>query len=860
MSNLSRPSDSRYASLDTLDVDRDTKCGIGRFTPSCLQFLANPKVFLLFLVPTMLLKTSVFAYTGGVLTTLEKEFQLSSTESGFLSVIDDITSVIFVLFVSFLGHNAHRPRWISSGTLLTGIGIFICAFPHFSKDVTDLSKLNGNFSIPDYCFLRNINHANFDPSKIPGFDPSIFSGFDPSKLPTGFDPSKLPEGFDPSKLPEGFDPSKLPEGFDPSKLPEGFDPSKLPTDFDVSQLPQGTDSPGTPDTFKSTTTFNPFDPLNPKGGVDPSKLQNNTENGVNIRPGKQNNMSSIPFFPGGLPFASNGSLSLFNDCDNKGTGFGSTTWLIIGFILQGIGGAILIPISLTYIDDSVPTHQTVFYIALIFVGISLGPISGYMFTALSLSLFVDFDRVDSKDIPDLNMYDPRWIGAWWLGYLIIGTVIIILSIPLFLFPKKMPARFKVDLSAKKESEADVEFLQTIRSSRENTNKGVLNIIKSFFQAMKRLITNPSLISFCLGASAELAIVSIFVAFIIKYVITQFGVTPVTGTIIVGSVIAPCNTLGNLFAGTFCRKFKLGTKKTSLFLICGVSIGLCLFPVLMFVGCNNPNVAGFTTPFGQASNQMKVNGSRYQTTKLTNGTAVLPGLKSACNADCFCSAQMFLPVCGSDGVTYTSACHAGCSQKSGSKKFNPFDSDTIYTGCTCISDPDSKDGYGRAVSGRCSFDCSTLPMYVILTAILMISSSLLPSPSSSIMLRIVADEDRSVALGFQQLSTKVIGYFPAPIYFGAIINSVCLLWQTTCGDEGACLMYDIEKYRYFYFSLLIGLKMISLAMFTILYCTLKAEVDGNYKHVNPEQPGSPLSAFNGEASTQPKNDHEEDETI
>ena len=33
--------------------------------------------------------------------------------------------------------------------------------------------------------------------------------------------------------------------------------------------------------------------------------------------------------------------------------------------------------------------------------------------------------------------DPNYIGAWWLGFLIIGLVIMVALIPLFFFPKHM---------------------------------------------------------------------------------------------------------------------------------------------------------------------------------------------------------------------------------------------------------------------------------------------------------------------------------------------------------------------------------------------------------------------------------------
>lgn len=43
-----------------------------------------------------------------------------------------------------------------------------------------------------------------------------------------------------------------------------------------------------------------------------------------------------------------------------------------------------------------------------------------------------------------------------------------------------------------------------------------------------------------------------------------------------------------------------------------------------------------------------------------------------------------------------------------------------------------------------------------------------------------------------------GYIPAPIIFGSIIDTACLLWRENCGGStGVCLLYDIEQFRYKY---------------------------------------------------------------
>lgn len=98
---------------------------------------------------------------------------------------------------------------------------------------------------------------------------------------------------------------------------------------------------------------------------------------------------------------------------------------------SGIGQTAVATLGIPYIDDNVASKQSPMYMA-ITIGVRiLGPASGFIVGSFCTRWYVNFSN------PGFDASDPRWIGAWWLGPVGIGTLMLLSSIAMFSFPKQL---------------------------------------------------------------------------------------------------------------------------------------------------------------------------------------------------------------------------------------------------------------------------------------------------------------------------------------------------------------------------------------------------------------------------------------
>ncbi|XP_074182051.1 solute carrier organic anion transporter family member 1B3 isoform X3 [Rhinolophus sinicus] len=116
----------------------------------------------------------------------------------------------------------------------------------------------------------------------------------------------------------------------------------------------------------------------------------------------------------------------------------SYTWVyvLMGNMLRGIGETPIQPLGISYLDDFAEEGDSSLYLGSLYAIAMLGPILGFMLSSVSAKMYVDVGYVDPNTIR-ISPKDSRWVGAWWLGFLLAGLLSIISSIPFFFLPKNL---------------------------------------------------------------------------------------------------------------------------------------------------------------------------------------------------------------------------------------------------------------------------------------------------------------------------------------------------------------------------------------------------------------------------------------
>ncbi|XP_035215736.1 solute carrier organic anion transporter family member 74D-like, partial [Stegodyphus dumicola] len=320
----------------------------------------------------------------------------------------------------------------------------------------------------------------------------------------------------------------------------------------------------------------------------------------------------------------------FCESDDRPPTMAAVLFLFLGSFLKGFGNLAYYAVGLTYMDDNTKKKNSPVFFAIAFSFRLFGPFCGSLIASACLKYYEN-PFVD----PGYGPNDPRWIGAWWLGFVLQGIVLAIFTLPLFLFPRRLPGH-----------KASVQ----VYTERES----FLSMLKGMFAAFKRLGNNPLYLFHALHV-----IFALFGNFghwtmLPKYMENQFRLTASEASLYAAPPAVGAIMIGIVIGGILVWKFKPSVKTLTAAMVLTEVIATVGYLLLMIPKCQE--VEMFNSGFNE------------------KGFI----LENTCNYNCNCSTREFTPICAPDGkTTFFSPCYAGCSL--------PKNGDKVYANCSCGHD-------------------------------------------------------------------------------------------------------------------------------------------------------------------------------
>lgn len=127
---------------------------------------------------------------------------------------------------------------------------------------------------------------------------------------------------------------------------------------------------------------------------------------------------------------------------------------------------------------------------------------------------------------NLSPDDPRWIGAWWLGYLAGGSILVLISGLLLGFPRELPGAKSIREQAAKEGHIPKK------------DERIQGKLKDILPATLQLIKSPVFIFNSLAVTSGSLFGAGIAAFMAKILQLKYGLNPFITGVVIGVVLVP----------------------------------------------------------------------------------------------------------------------------------------------------------------------------------------------------------------------------------------------------------------------------------------------------------------------------------
>uniref|UniRef100_A0A0N5AUA4 Solute carrier organic anion transporter family member n=1 Tax=Syphacia muris TaxID=451379 RepID=A0A0N5AUA4_9BILA len=689
------------------------------------------------------------SYIVTAVQSMERQFQIPSKFSGFMVSASDIGYIPAVIFVSYFGSRGNRAKWLAVGGLLTGLAYLMIASPNFlfpTQQTSLNTSLIKSFGDIGYRFQKRL-----EPASSLLHDANITQLLDYAPIQ-----DQIPMDIRQRMRDYLAADSQLLQANNSSlsslrrykrdslyTLDEEVTMKVIQIIDQIQAILNGSDS-DTEHLKQSLILY-----VN-------NRIQNSEDDILKIR-----RSSTAPFsFCNQL--INNFSEYIQNEsCSKKHSNTNAFVVILIALLILGVARTMPWSLGLPMVDDNVKRKSLPAYFAGLLFFRVLGPITGFLIGSFSNRFHYTLNPPKG-----LTAKDPTWIGAWWLGFLVIGTLLMGPSVLLYCFTYNDSVSPDANSSnpdniTNPKKRKSLELYDKYRAPHV-PNRSYAERIKAFVKSYGDVLHSKVYLGAVLGRTFDMLAFRGYTVFLPKYLENHFGVPQYKAHQLIAMFGVFGFALGIVTGGYIVRKFKLNGRKAATYIAIVSLLNMSLFFAKAFIACNSVvNSVGIA---GRATN-------------LT--------YNSECNVDCNCYNSPLYPVCSPDGTPYFSPCHAGCRQVN-VKQLSTYELE--FSNCDCNPGQVLKKAY-------CQDDCKWMLVIFFITVI---SGAFVAGTGMVagvlITIRSVPQEKRSLALGLEGFLISLLATLPSPMLWGFVYDSACLVWNTTCTGNGACAIYDPNLLR------------------------------------------------------------------